>query len=117
MSELGIDLSMPSLLSFLVVGGDTSSTTGFVYDWDTDKLGNWPGGDFGFQFKNTIRDGGPKAELRITGGVELELAENAKPVGYVRVRCRTSGFASYSLGMALKRHSRACVSMRRWERR
>jgi hypothetical protein len=83
LSELGIDLSMPTLLSFLLIGGDTSSSTGFVYDWDTDKLKDWPGDDFGFQFKSTLAEGGPKAKLSITGGVELELAEDAKPRGYI----------------------------------
>lgn len=84
LSELGVDLSMPSLLSFLVIGGDTPSTTGFVYEWDTDKLINWPGGDFGFQFKNTLKDGGTLARLKIAGGVEQELEEGGKLVGFVR---------------------------------
>ena len=75
---------MPSLLNFLVIGGDTPSTTGFVYEWDTDKLQDWPGGDFGFQFKHTLEDDGASCRLTITGGVELELDEGAKLTGFVR---------------------------------
>jgi hypothetical protein len=79
--ELGIDLSMPSLLSYLAIGGDTPSITGFIYDWDTEKLQDWPGGDFGFQFKNHLDD--ETARLSIRGGVQLKLFEGAQPVGFI----------------------------------
>lgn len=83
LSELGLDLSMPLLQNFLTVGGDTASTTGFVYSWETDKLKNWPDGDFGFQFKNSIADGGDKSRLTIRGGVELQLDTGIKPYGFI----------------------------------
>jgi hypothetical protein len=81
--ELGIDVSMPELLSFLAVGGDKPNTTGYVYNWDTDKLKNWPDGELGFQFKNTLRDGGPGSRLGIRAGAQLKLTEGAKPVGFI----------------------------------
>jgi|GEM_PF-2231960 len=83
LTELGIDLTMPSLMSYLSSGGETSTTTGYVYEIETDKLANWPGGDFGFQFENSISDGGDGAKLAITGGAEVELSENPTVVGFI----------------------------------
>jgi hypothetical protein len=82
LSELGLDFSMPSLGDFLELGADTYDSTGYVYDWDTDKLKNWPGGDFGFQFLNTNTDG-TKARLTITGGALVELRDAPVVTGFI----------------------------------
>jgi hypothetical protein len=82
LSELGLDLSMPSLANFLELGADTADVTGYVYDWDTDKLKDWPGGDFGFQFLSTDSDG-TAARLTITGGAMVELQDEPKVVGFI----------------------------------
>lgn len=85
LSEIGIDTS-PSLLNFLTIGGDTPDTTGFVYDWDTDKIKSWPSSStVGFQFKTGLDDneGSSTSRLTIRGGVQIEILDDAKPIGFV----------------------------------